>query len=549
MKTIRLLFVLAFAPALSAQTKLSANSQLFEGLGSHTRKVTTSSPEAQKFFDQGLNFYFGFNHGAAIRSFKEAARLDPGCAMAHWGIALANGPHINFPMVLRSAAAEAWSELRLAQENAERATPADRALIAALAKRYANPQPDDRSPLDKGYADAMRDVWKYFPGDADTGVLFAEGMLDLRPWDQWTPAGLPQPGTDEILATLEAVLKLDRNHPFANHLTIHAIEASPHPERAVAAADRLRDLQPGLGHNVHMPSHIYIRVGRWDDAVDCNVKAVVADQHYRESADAPEGFLANYIGHNRHMLAYAAMMTGQRALALEHIRALAAGVTEDFRHDYGEIAEVFSAMPFEVLTRFGEWDQILTEPDFPESMPLARAIRRGARGIALAARGEIPAARAEQAAFLAELKLVPPKKARRAGNTRDAVVGVLTPMLEGEILAREGKFDAAFAQLRAAVQAEDALRYNEPPDWLLPVRHALGASLLTAGRFADAEQVYRGDLGRWPENGWSLYGLARALRLQKKNAGEAADLEARFKKIWAKADLELTSSCLCQPGT
>ena len=324
---------------------MPAGTPLFDGLGTHTRKVATTSSDAQKYFDQGLNFYFGFNHGAAIRSFKEAARLDPNCAMAHWGIALANGPHINFPMVPPSAAAEAWSELALAQQNVARATPLERALITALAKRYANPQPADRSPLNRAYADAMREAWKSFPREADAGVLFAEAMMDTHPWDQWTPEGQAQPGTDEILATLDAVLQLDPNHPFANHLTIHALEASPHPERAVAAADRLRDLQPGLGHNVHMPSHIYIRVGRWDNAIVCNLKAVAADQRYREQADAPEGFLANYIGHNRHMLAYAAMMTGQRALALEHIRALAAGITEDFSRDYNEIAEVFSAMP------------------------------------------------------------------------------------------------------------------------------------------------------------------------------------------------------------
>ena len=537
-----------FATVALCGAAVPAGTPLFDGLGTHTRKVATTSSDAQKYFDQGLNFYFGFNHGAAIRSFKEAARLDPNCAMAHWGIALANGPHINFPMVPPSAAAEAWSELALAQQNVARATPLERALITALAKRYANPQPADRSPLNRAYADAMREAWKNFPREADAGVLFAEAMMDTHPWDQWTPEGQAQPGTDEILATLDAVLQLDPNHPFANHLTIHALEASPHPERAVAAADRLRDLQPGLGHNVHMPSHIYIRVGRWDDAIVCNLKAVAADQRYREQADAPEGFLANYIGHNRHMLAYAAMMTGQRALALEHIRALAAGITEDFSRDYNEIAEVFSAMPLEVLTRFGEWDQILAAPEFPASMPLARAIRRGARGIALAARGEVPAARAEQAAFLAELKLIPSKKARRASNTSDAVLNVLTPMLEGEILVREGKLDAAFARLRAATKAEDVLRYNEPPDWLLPVRHSLGASLMAAGRFAEAEQVYRDDLARLPENGWSLFGLARALRLQKKNADEAADLEARFKKIWAHADLQLTSSCLCQPG-
>jgi tetratricopeptide (TPR) repeat protein len=265
---------------------------LYDGLGGPTYKVTTKSQEAQKYFDQGLRFLFGFNHGAAIRSFQQAAHLAPDFAMAHWGVALANGPHINFPMVPPPAAELAWKELGLAQEAAKKnATPVERALINALGKRYAHPQPADRTSLDQGYANAMREVWKQFPLDANVGVLFAESMMDLSPWNQWTPEGQPQPGTEEIIATLDAVLKLDLQHPFANHLYIHALEASPHPERAVAAADRLLPAQPGLAHNVHMPSHIYIRVGRWADAIESNKNAVEADRHFRSIAGPPTGFL------------------------------------------------------------------------------------------------------------------------------------------------------------------------------------------------------------------------------------------------------------------
>ncbi len=544
--TLRLLLTLAFAPALFAQPNPPA-ARLFAGLGSHTRRVTTASPEAQEYFDQGLNFYFGFNHGAAIRAFKEAARLDPACAMAHWGIALANGPHINFPMVPPPAAEEAWKELALAQQNAASATPADRALIAALARRYAHPQPDDRGPLDRAYADAMRDVWRNFSRDADVAVLFAEAMMDLRPWDQWTPEGVAQPGTDEIIATLDAALKLDVNHPFANHLYIHAVEASPHPERALAAADRLRDLQPALAHNVHMPSHIDIRVGHWHEAITANEKAVEADRRYRAIVGPPQDFIIVYAAHNEHMLAYAAMMTGQRELAVRHIRALVAGLPEDFLKAYAPMAEGFVAMPYEVMLRFGQWDAVLAEPDHPDYMVFTRAFRHAARGIAFAAKGEVKAARAEETAYLEAVKRVPAEETF-GNNPASAIVAIATPMLAGEIAVREGKLDEGLAKLREAVKAEDALRYDEPPGWILPVRHALGASLMTAGRFVEAERVYRDDLARLPENGWSLFGLARSLRLQKKNAGEAADLEARFKKIWAKADLELTSSCLCQPG-
>ena len=277
------------AVALAMCDVLAAKEPLYDGLGSYSRKITTDSPEAQRYFDQGLAFLHGFNHRAAIRAFQQAAEIDPRCAMAHWGLALACGPHINLTVVPPPAAELAWKELNLARKNADYASPVERTLIDALGKRYANPQPADRSGLDRAYANAMRDVWRNFPNDPDVGALFAEAMMDLRPWDQWTAQGKPQPGTDEILATLDAVLKLNPNHPLANHLYIHAVEASPNPQRAIAAADRLRNLQPGLAHNVHMPSHIDIRTGQWLEAVDTNAKAVEADQRYRKIFGQPKG--------------------------------------------------------------------------------------------------------------------------------------------------------------------------------------------------------------------------------------------------------------------
>jgi len=551
MKTaIRLQMVLALTLVLAIRTTPSPSADsysLLSGLGSHTFKVTTRSADAQRYFDQGLNLYFGFNHGAAIRSFKEATRLDPACAMAHWGIALANGPHINFPLVPPPAAAEAWNELALARKYDGQATAVEQALIEALASRYANPQPEDRSPLDRAYAEAMRSIWHKYPADAEVGVLFAEAMMDLRPWDQWTSEGRPQPGTDEIIATLDEVLRLDVNHPFANHLYIHAVEASPHPERALAAADRLRNLQPGLAHNVHMPSHIYIRVGHWQDAVVTNQLAVEAAGRIHAVTGPPRGMIVLYNAHNRQMLTWAAMMTGQRELALAQVRAMVAEIPEDTLKELAMIVEGMMAMPFEVLVRFGRWDEILAAPDFPDWMPLARALRLGARGIALAAKGDPMSARAEQAAFLEAAKKVPADE-KLLNNSAEAILSILAPMVDGEILVREGKVDEGIVRLREAIKNEDGLRYDEPPGWILPVRHSLGATLMTVGRFAEAEQVYREDLVRLPDNGWSLFGLARCLRLQKKNDSEAADLDGRFQKIWSKADLVLTSSCLCQPG-
>ena len=525
----------------------AAREPLYDGLGSYTRKITTDSREAQRYFNQGLAFLHGFNHRAAIRAFQQAAEIDPECAMTHWGVALACGPHINSMAVPPPAAELAWKELGLAQKNAGNASPVERALIDALAKRYANPQPEDRSGLDRAYADAMREVWKKYPKDPDVGALFAEAMMNLRPWDQWTPDGKPQPGTDEIIGTLNAVLTLNSNHPLANHLYIHAVEASPNPERAMAAADRLRNLQPGLAHNVHMPSHIDIRTGQWLKAVDTNAKAVEADQRHRKIFGTAKGFLNVYVAHNRHMLAYAAMMTGQRDLAMKHIRAMVAEMPADFVEENALQAEGNVAMPLEVMVRFGLWDEILAEPEkYTDKMWFTRAFHHAARAIAYAAKGDTVNARKAQSIFLERAKLVP-KEDFVSNNSCEALLAVAIPMVEGEILIAEGKIDSGIEQLRAAVQKEDALKYDEPPGWLIPVRHSLGAVLMKQQRFAEAEQVYRDDLARLPENGWSLFGLAESLRKQKKNADEVAQTQAKFEKVWAKADLTITTSCLCQP--
>ena len=524
-----------------------AKEPLYDGLGSYSRTITTKSAEAQRYFDQGLGFLQGFNHRAAIRAFQQAAELDPECAMAHWGVALACGPHINAMAVPPSAAELAWKELGLAQKNAENASPVERALIDALAKRYANPQPEDRSGLDRAYADAMRQVWKKYPKDPDVGTLFAEAMMNLRPWDQWTPEGKPEPGTDEIIATLDAVLKLNPDHPLANHLYIHAVEASPNPERAMTAADRLRNLQPGLAHNVHMPSHIDIRTGQWLKAVHTNEKAVEADERHRKIFGPTKGFLNVYVAHNRVMLAYAAMMTGQRDLAMKHIRAMVTETPADFLEENALQAEATVAMPLEVMVRFGMWVEILAEPEnYTDKMWFTRAFHHAARAIAYAAKGDTASARKAQSVFLERAKLVP-KEDFLSNNSCEALLAIAIRMVEGEILIAEGKIDTGIEQLRAAIQKEDALKYDEPPGWMIPVRHSLGAVLMKQKLFAEAEQVYRDDLARLPENGWSLLGLAESLRKQKKNADEVAQTQAKFKKVWAKADLTITTSCLCQP--
>lgn len=526
-------------------SSLRGDEPLFDGLGTTGRKVTAANPEAEKYVVQGIRFLYGFSHGAAIRSFEQAIKLDPTCAMAYWGIAYANGPHINFPLVPPPMAEAAWKNLQLARQYSGNCTPVEKDLIEALSTRYANPQPEDRTPLDKAYADAMRKVWQKHPDDADVGALFAESMMDLSPWNQWTKDGAPNPGTEEIVATLEAVLKLNINHPFANHLYIHAVEASQHPERAMAAADRLRELQPGLAHNVHMPTHIDIRVGNWQKAIDWNAKAIDSAIAYHKLSGPPKGLLIFYEAHNHHMLAYGALMTGQRDLAVKQINAMVASLPDDFLKEFSAMVEGFGALPDEVMVRFGMWDAILAAPQPDKDyMPYTNAFHHGARAIALAAKDMPAEARAEQKLWVEGITRIP-EGAVFGNNPMPAIHTLASAMIEGEILIREGKADEGLNKLREAVTLEDALHYDEPPAWMIPARHSLGANLLKAGKSAEAEQVYRDDLKRLPDNGWSLFGLAQALRAQGK-ADEAATCQAKFDQVWAKADIKITSSCLCQ---
>jgi tetratricopeptide (TPR) repeat protein len=550
---IGLAFLLACGgPATSVSTDrdetLATSSRtvpLFSGMGTHSRPITTSSPLAQRYFDQGLAFLYAFNHDEAIRSFRRAAEIDPNAAMAWWGIAYANGPHINFPMVPPERATEAWAALGKAKEAATRASPIEKALIQALFLRHADPQPQDRTPLDQDFAFAMRQVWAAYPNDPDVGALFAEAMMDLRPWDLWTEDGHPQPGTPEILEALEAVIALDPKHPLANHLYIHAVEASPEPGKADRAADALRDLQPALGHLVHMPSHIDVRRGRWVQAIEANTKAIEADRLYLESSPH-QGFYRVYMFHNHHMKAYAAMMTGQSAIAIETIKEMIASVPEDWLHQNASLVDGYLAMPLEVLMRFGRWDDILAAPDFKEHFPLARALRHYARGVALAARGRVDDAANEEKAFLEARKKVA-FEATFGNNKASDILDVAQFLLQGEILYRVGQEDEGFEALREAVRREDRLAYNEPPDWIQPIRHALGAALTSSARLDEAEDVFREDLLRLPNNGWSLFGLSRVLA-EKGQHAEAVPVRKQFDDAWKEADVSLDAACYCQAG-
>jgi len=519
---------------------------LFKGMGHHARKVTTTSALAQRYFDQGLTWTYAFNHDEAIRSFTEAARLDPQCAMAWWGTALCHGPHINNPAVPLERGQAAWAALQEAVARVDHVTPAERDLIEALSHRYADPPPEDRRPLDEAYADAMREVWLTHRDDPDVGTLYAESMMNLRPWDLWTQDGRARPGTERILAVLEEVLRLDPDNPGANHLYIHAVEPSPHPDRANAAADRLRNLVPASGHLVHMPSHIDVLTGRWDLAAKQNERAINADGEYRK-VSPEQGFYRVYMLHNHHMLAFAAAMSGRSADALGAARAVVNSAPEDYLRREAALVDGYMGAVYDALKRFARWDDILSEAPPPSFLPITTATWRCARALAYANKKQFDLAQRERLAFQEAVSNVR-EDAVMSINPAGHVLKIAEHLLDGEIALNRGDLDGAILELNKAVELEDKLLYMEPPEWQQPVRHTLGAVLLTAGRYEEAERVYRQDLAKWPGNGWALYGLSRALHMSGKHE-HAKEAERDFAKAWARADVKIASSCLCVPRT
>ncbi|WP_306591909.1 hypothetical protein [Geothrix sp. 21YS21S-4] len=511
-------------------------------LGRHHRRVATQVPAAQAAFDQGLVWAYAFNHEAAVRAFQEALRLDPGCAMAWWGLALVNGPHINNPAMDEAQAKAAWEALGEARKRAAQAPPVERALIEALGTRYAMPNPADRSALDAAYARAMARVAARFPKDADVAALYAEALMDVRPWDQWTRAGEPQPGTKEILAALRRAQALAPDHPLALHLAIHAYEGSPHPERARVAADRLRRLVPDAGHLLHMPGHIYAWIGDWGGAAEANERAMEADGRYR-TRQPQIGFYGLYMVHNADFLAYTALMEGRKEVALAQGRAVVAAFPLDWVVANATFAEAFATRHWETLKRFGLWEELLAEPAPDARLPLATAYWHALRGTAFAATGRGAEALKEQAAFEAALPGIPETHVWGSNNARQ-VMQVSRAFLAGEIAFGQSRTDEAVERLQEAVRLEDGLKYDEPPACVVPARHALGAVLLSAGRAKEAEAVYRMDLRAYPANYWSLLGLRKALTAQGRTT-EAAAAEENLRRAQARAQVRAETSCLC----
>jgi hypothetical protein len=532
--------LLAAVPAAAAEEKAA----LIQGLGSHSRKVDTRSPQAQQFFDQGLVLAYGFNHAAAGRAFAEALRLDPACAMCAWGVGLVLGPHINAAMEA-SATSAAWEAAGEAKRLASGARPVDRALIEALAKRYSPMPGAERKPLDEAYAEAMRAVAKAYPNDADVQTLAAEALMDLHPWDLWERSGAAKPWTQEILTLLERALSLEERHPGANHFMIHAVEASKQPGRALANAERLRTLVPGAGHLVHMPAHIYIRTGRYWDSVEANRAAIAADAKGAQASCHGTLYDLAYVPHNVHFLWASAAFAGAGGVAVDAAKETSEGVDLAKLREPGlGMLQNYWVTPLYAWVRFGHWDEILAAPEPDADLVYPRGVRHWARGIALLRQQKT----AEAAAELAKLEPIAKDPALKKVTIFDLydtaqLLAIAREHLAGEVAFAQGQREQGALRVRAALALEDALPYDEPPPWPLPMRHVLGAMLLEMERPADAEAVYRDDLAIYPENGWALRGLSRALAAQGK-AAEAAAIETRFQRAWARGDFELKASRL-----
>jgi tetratricopeptide (TPR) repeat protein len=524
----------------------AGSAQMFPDMGSRSRPVTTDSVEAQAYFDQGLTWMYAFNHDEAVRSYTRAAELDPDCAMAWWGVALCQGPNYNDPVMTDARSAAAWDALQNAIARIDNTTPSERALIEALAARYASPEPEDRTHLEQAYADAMADVWAAYPNDSDVGTLYAEAMMTQRPWMLYTPDGRPEGDTPKIVATLERVIALDPSNPGANHLYIHAVEPSTDPDRGIPAADRLCDQVPGAGHLDHMPSHIYVQTGMWDRSIEQNAKAMAADDAYRvRSPD--QGIQHMYMVHNAHMLAFSAMMVGREAEAMHAAREMWAHVPAEVMQAVAPYIDLWMTSVYDVQKRFGRWDDLLAEPAPPSYLPITTAVWRAHRAIAYAAKKDFTNAEREYEAFRRARAAIPEESVFGYDPTH-RILEVSDHFIAGEIALQKGHWDEAATLLEQGVAAEDTLLYGEPPQWLQPVRHTLGAVYLSAGRYDDAERVYRDDLAKWRDNGWSLYGLSRALEQQGRPA-EANRARVEHERAWANADEPITTSCKCIPRT
>jgi tetratricopeptide (TPR) repeat protein len=519
-------------------------------MGEFHRDIDTKDPAAQRYFDQGMVLAFGFNHAESIRSFRAAQKLDPDCAMCFWGEALATGPNINVTakgkaVMSADEQTAAWAALEKAKAIAANKPLVERDLIDALGKRYAPEPVTDRDAFDKAYAEALGTLVAKYPEDDDIAAMYGEAWMNTVPWNYWSDATTPRPEIAPVIAKLEETIGRNPKHPLALHLYIHAMEASATPEKAESASDTLLALVPASGHLVHMPAHIYWRVGRYNDAAQANVLAAKIDEDYIAQCNAQGFYPAMYYPHNIHFLWSASAMQGQSKVAIEAGRKLADNVSLEQIDQFPTI-EFFKTIPLLSLIQFGHWDEILAEPQPRDDLGFSNAIWRYARGVALANKGDLKGAKAEHAA-LVPLKSNP-KVMVLDGNDYPAsmLLQIADDLLQGEI-ALAGKDNAtAIAKFTAAVAGQDALPYTEPPFWYYPTRQSLGAALLKAGKPVEAQAVYEKDLQQYPHNGWSTFGLIAALEAQGKTE-QAATHREHFKSMWQLADVQLNTSRVAAP--
>lgn len=515
---------------------------LFSGLGNYQKTISTKVPMAQRYFNQGLTLAYAFNHAEAIRSFQEAARLDPDCAMAYWGMAFASGPNINAAMD-KGAVPEAYTAVQKALALSVKVSEKERAFITALAKRYADKPVEDRKPLDKAFADAMQEVAAKYPDDPDALTIFAEATMDTMPWSYWTKDGKPNTGTMDAIAAIEKALTLSPEHPGANHFYIHITEASPTPERGMAAAYRLRDLTPTAGHLVHMPAHTFIRTGMYHEAALANERAILADDSYITQCRMQGLYPVIYMPHNHHFLWAATTLEGRSEKAIASARRMALhSDTKRMREPGMSTHQHFWITPLYALVRFGKWDDILAELEPDKDLLYPSGVWRYARSLAFLRKGMMDSASKE----LFELTKITENAALESQTISDlnpmvAVLKLAAEILRGEIAATNKDYSKAISYLENAVQMEEALNYDEPSAWHHPTRQILGAVLLEAGRIAEAEKVYDEDLKRLPANGWSLYGLLQCA-LKRGDSKKADDLQKRFQEAWQHADIALPAS-------
>jgi tetratricopeptide (TPR) repeat protein len=505
-------------------------------LGKLHHPVSTQNTDAQKAFDQGLTLVYAFNHDEAVNSFKRALALDPDCAMAHWGIALALGPNYNLD-VDPPREKQAYDQIQQALKFSDKASEPERDYINALATRFSNEEKPDLATLAGKYRDAMRELAKKYPDDLDAQTLYAESMMDLHPWQLYTHDGQPQYETETIVATLESVLKRNPDHIGANHLYIHAVEASTHPERAMPCADRLPTLAPAAGHLVHMPAHIYSRVGDYESAATSNEAAISADEAYLKLTGAHGFYPMMYYSHNMHFLSFADAMRGrfdESKKSADKLEAHAAPMVKDMA-----MMEGFSVTPIYVLVRFGKWDDILRLPNAPADMPMTSRSLNFARGMAYAAKGDVLHAKRERELFDGDVKKLPADAMFGAFNKAHAVFDVALNVLDARIAIADKNPDAAIKLLKTAADQNDKLIYDEPPVWWLPPRETLGAVLLKKGDAKAAEKVFRAELDKNPRSGRALFGLIESLKAQKNDYG-ATLIQPEFDQAWRDADTKLS---------